>query len=212
MNGDKPIHSFNDFNEFIGGHSATPSHWDATTSAKLYSYCQELLKWNKKIRLTAAKDLDDLSRNHISDALHLIEDIPKKSTSALDVGSGGGLPVIPFAIATPNISWTSLEAIAKKSAFLNHIKRVLELKNFTSLNIRFEDYAAKNIQHDVSVARAVWPPDVWLEKAKTVTRKSGTILILEASNLLTQKDDVNRRHYKVNGKKRSVVRVLNNQH
>lgn len=209
MISEKTIRSLNEFNAFVNEHNFIDDKWNKKQTSKLYTFSKELLKWNKKIRLTAAKDLDDLTRNHIADALHLLEDLPLDSNSALDVGSGGGLPVIPLAIATPNINWVSIEATAKKSTFLSHIKRECELKNFTALNCRYEDYLSKDIQHDLTVSRAVWSPDVWLEKAKHVTKKSGTILVLEAKTLVTQQKNMVRRNYSINGKNRGIVKVIN---
>ena len=197
------------FNEVLKGSDVDLKAINDMQKQQLFRFSTELLRWNSSIRLTAATDIQDLTIRHIFDALQLLEDIPNNATNALDVGSGGGLPVIPLAILKPKITWTSLETISKKHAFLCHIKRLLSLPNFIPLNLSFEDYSLKKTKHDLAISRAVWPPEQWLQKARGVVRTGGIVLVLEASQLLTSNFTGSRRHYTIDGKSRSITKVIN---
>ncbi|MBT3903771.1 methyltransferase, partial [bacterium] len=53
------------------------------------------------------------------------------STGVVDIGSGGGLPGIPLALALPNLPVTLIEVSQKKIAFLEQTVKALELHNVT---------------------------------------------------------------------------------
>jgi 16S rRNA (guanine527-N7)-methyltransferase len=80
---------------------------------RLAAYGALLLEANTKVNLTGAKTPEALIP-HLLDALTLAGDV---SESLVDVGSGGGLPGIPLAIAT-GARVLLIEPIAKKAAFL----------------------------------------------------------------------------------------------
>jgi 16S rRNA (guanine527-N7)-methyltransferase len=79
----------------------------------LAAYGAMLLEANRKVNLTGAKDVAALLP-HLLDALTLAEDV---RDSLVDVGSGGGLPGIPLALAT-GARVLLIEPIAKKATFL----------------------------------------------------------------------------------------------
>jgi 16S rRNA (guanine527-N7)-methyltransferase len=60
--------------------------------------------------------------------------------TAIDVGSGGGLPGIPLAITRPDLAVTLIDSIAKKTAFLLQAKAELGLSNMNVVTGRVEDY------------------------------------------------------------------------
>jgi len=84
---------------------------------KINAYFEALEIWNRALRLTGAKDKQSLIDRHLDDAVCLAKHIPQRST-ILDIGSGGGLPGIPFAILRPDCTIHLVEPIAKKCAFL----------------------------------------------------------------------------------------------
>src|SRR5438067_424464 len=111
-------------------------------------------KWNKSINLSAG-DLDE----HIADSTAVVPHLVG-STRVLDVGSGGGFPVIVAAIALPSIAFTAIEPIHKKHAFLKTAARELGLSNLTALAIRLEDHDVSD--YDAAMSRATFDLREWL--------------------------------------------------
>ena len=88
----------------------------AAVHEKLLAYVALLYKWNKTYSLTALKEQDKAVSHHLLDSLSILPFIP--AGRLLDVGSGGGTPGIPLAIARPDVAVTLLDSNTKKTAFL----------------------------------------------------------------------------------------------
>ena len=72
-----------------------------------------------------------------------------------DLGSGGGLPAIPIAILQPAWQVTLIEAIRKKTAFLQHVRGKLRLGNIEVLSERVESVSVvRPAQYDAVISRA----------------------------------------------------------
>ena len=91
---------------------------------KFLAYLELLAKWNKTYNLTAIRDPDKMISHHLLDSLAVLPHLPAGLLA--DVGSGGGLPGIPLAIAQPARCVTLNDANHKKAAFLQ--QAVIELK------------------------------------------------------------------------------------
>ena len=107
-------------------------------AAKLLAYLALLDKWNRVYNLTAVRDAERMVSHHLLDSLAAVPHFRGKSV--LDVGSGGGLPGIPLAIARPDLQVTLIDSIAKKTAFLLQAKAELGLANLDVVTSRVEDY------------------------------------------------------------------------
>ena len=104
-----------------------------------------LRKWNASTNLTALP-LDGYPDGSI-DRL-LIEPLQAAELVAgdsarfcVDVGSGGGSPAIPFAIARPSVRMLMVEAVGKKAAFLREAVRLVGLPSVEVRHARFENIA-----------------------------------------------------------------------
>ena len=95
-----------------------------TAQHKLMAYLELLAKWNKTYNLTAIRDPLQMISQHLLDSLAVRPHLPAGTLA--DVGSGGGLPGIPLAIAEPARRVTLNDANHKKAAFLQ--QAVIELK------------------------------------------------------------------------------------
>jgi 16S rRNA (guanine527-N7)-methyltransferase len=94
----------------------------------LVRHAEEMLRWNRSIRLTAITKPDEVAVKHILDSLLLLSFAPFPGRT-LDFGSGAGYPGIPLAAALPDARVVLLESSAKKCAFLSHICALLGLRN-----------------------------------------------------------------------------------
>ncbi|MBT8086575.1 MAG: 16S rRNA (guanine(527)-N(7))-methyltransferase RsmG, partial [Gammaproteobacteria bacterium] len=112
----------------------------------------ELEKWNRRVNLTAIRDIDDMVSGHLLDSLvarPLLE-----GSNILDVGTGPGLPGLPLAIAEPARQFTLLDSNGKKIQFVQHVAGLLDLSNVTAVKARAEDYAPGE-RFDTVIARAL---------------------------------------------------------
>ncbi len=92
---------------------------DDRQRAQLAAYLALLAKWNKTYNLTAIRDPARMVTHHVLDALAVLPHLPASpALRVLDVGSGGGIPGIPLAIARPDWHLTLVDPNHKKAAFL----------------------------------------------------------------------------------------------
>lgn len=118
---------------------------------KLLAYLALLDKWNRVYNLTAVRDAERMVSHHLLDSLAAVPFF--QGTTVLDVGSGGGLPGIPLAIARPELQVTLIDSIAKKTAFLLQAKAELGLGNLNVVTSRVEDFRPET-GFDVITSRA----------------------------------------------------------
>ena len=96
---------------------------------KLLGYLELLAKWNKTYNLTAIRDPVHAVTHHLLDSLAVSRELRAIAGPLADVGSGGGLPGIPVAIAEPERRVTLNDASQKKGAFLRQAIIELALPN-----------------------------------------------------------------------------------
>lgn len=100
-----------------------------TLDADLERYAVLLRKWNAVQNLVSRETIGELWPRHIEDSLQLVKLLRDSDQVILDLGSGGGFPAIPLAIATRGSErrFTLVEPVAKKAAFLRTVARELAL-------------------------------------------------------------------------------------
>jgi 16S rRNA (guanine527-N7)-methyltransferase len=106
------------------GFEPTPTFCDQTRT-----YIELLLRWNRRISLTAVRSPVDILRFHFGESLFAISATGIGDGRLADVGSGAGFPGVPLAMARPALDVTLVESSAKKAAFLGELQRGLGLKN-----------------------------------------------------------------------------------
>ena len=122
--------------------------------AQLLSYLTEFHKWNRAYNLSAIRDIDAMLDRHLLDSLSVLAAVRRRQPQRLiDVGTGGGLPGIPLAIALPDCAVTLLDSNGKKTRFLFHVKTHLRLSNVTVENRRVEQYQPTE-PFDIVISRA----------------------------------------------------------
>jgi len=97
--------------------------FSAEQVARLNQYLALLDKWNKTYNLTAVRETERMVAYHVLDSLSALPHV--RGGRVLDVGSGGGMPGMLFAIARPDWQLTLLDANHKKTTFLR--QAVIEL-------------------------------------------------------------------------------------
>ena len=122
--------------------------------AKLAAYLALLAKWNRTYNLTAIREPERMVTHHALDSLAVVPHLPaREGIAVLDVGSGGGLPGIPIAIARPDAHVVLVDSASKKAAFLAQAAIELPLPTVEAVASRVEDYASAR-KFDVVISRA----------------------------------------------------------
>ncbi len=128
-------------------------------------YFEELVKWNRRINLTAITDPSGVQVKHFLDSLTVVQALPREELarpgfSVVDIGTGAGFPGVPLKIVFPQLRLVLVEATAKKTAFLSHIVEELGLENVEVVNSRAEEAARSPLyreQFPFVLSRAVAP-------------------------------------------------------
>ena len=111
---------------------------------KLLAFRDLLLKWNKTYNLTALRDPEQAISHHLLDSLSILPHVGPEPM--LDVGSGGGLPGIPLAIARPDLPVGMVDTVQKKATFLQQASIELDLKNVAVHHARVEEMQGQYAQ------------------------------------------------------------------
>lgn len=123
---------------------------------KLVSYLELLDKWNRIYNLTAVRDPKAMVSQHLLDSLVVLPYLGLREQhvqTMADVGSGGGLPGIPLAIARPQLKVALIESSHKKASFLQQAKIELDLSNVSVHCLRVEYFRPVKL-FDVAITRA----------------------------------------------------------
>ena len=142
-------------------------------------YCQQLIAERPRAGLTSLTDSEAVQRRHFLEPLALLralEDAGALGPTAIDIGTGAGLPGLPIKIARPELTLTLLEATGKKAAFLERLVQQLGLAGVTVVHARAEELAhdpAHRAAYHLALARAVAPLRVLVELALPFLRVGG---------------------------------------
>jgi 16S rRNA (guanine527-N7)-methyltransferase len=164
---------------------------------QLGRYLDLLLDANQRVNLTGIRNRDEAWRRHIIDSLTLLAGLSDAAaqddpTKIIDVGSGGGLPGVPLAIALPAVRMTLLEATGKKARFLEQCVKALALPNVRVVQDRAETLgqAQAHRQHyDIAICRALGPLRQVLEYALPLVAVEGRLLVMKGPKVESELRD-----------------------
>jgi 16S rRNA (guanine527-N7)-methyltransferase len=153
--------------------------------ADLELFLQEMNRWNQVHNLTAIESEQDSVRLHLIDSITVLpvmrHFLQGDSLRIADLGSGGGLPAIPIAIIQPNWRLTLIEAVRKKTAFLQHVRGKLKLKNIDVQSDRVENVALQQYgQFDAVISRAFTNLSRFLELSLPFLKPDGLVFAMKA--------------------------------
>lgn len=143
--------------EVLAGAEALGVALGSDQAEQLAHFAALLRKWSAVHNLTTIDRAADVLPLHLLDSLAILPELKRfvgeRCDRILDVGSGGGLPGIPLAIACPQWQVTVLDAVQKKTAFLTQAKLELGLANLEAVHARVEAWRPRAV-FDVIVSRA----------------------------------------------------------
>ncbi len=163
--------------------------------ADLELFLQEMGRWNQVHNLTAIEGEKDSIRLHLIDSIAVLPVLKRflkgSSPRIADLGSGGGLPAIPIAIVQPDWHLSLIEAIRKKTAFLQHVRGKLKLKNIEVLCERVEDAAMQQpAQFDAVISRAFTNLARFLDLSLPFLKPDGLVFAMKAKRADDEMKDV----------------------
>lgn len=150
---------------------------------KMKYLCEELVRVNSYMNLTAITDTEGIVYRHIVDCLHVCPYI-ETGASVADVGCGGGFPTLPIAISRPDLAITAIDSTAKKLEFVKSVAKDLGL-NVTTLSVRAEELGNDPLyreKFDVCVSRAVARLSMLNELCLPLVRVGGTFLPMKGQD------------------------------
>ena len=137
---------------------------DESQIAQLTQYGFLMRQWNTFVTLVSAGDLAQLEDLHVVDSLSLaplVRELVAPGEVLLDIGTGGGFPAIPLAVALPDRKFVLMERSAKKVSFLRKVMGALKLGQVSLINGSFPE-AVPPEEPVAMTARAVERADVVL--------------------------------------------------
>jgi 16S rRNA (guanine527-N7)-methyltransferase len=152
---------------------------DRDARARLLQYVALLAKWNATHNLTAIREADAMITHHLLDSLAVLPHLPSSDAlKVADVGSGGGLPGIPLAIARPAWRLTLIDSNRKKAAFLSQSAIELGLRNVEVACARVEAFVPAS-PFDIVVARAYAALATFVAQTRHLLAAGGKFLAMK---------------------------------
>ncbi len=142
---------------------------------------EAFLRENAVTNLSAIRTPEGVSEKHIRDSLaaEMFLTGLDADSKILDIGTGGGFPLLPLAAVFPEYQFFGLDSVGKKLAAIERITQATRIKNVTLLNGRLEEFGRRpehREQYDIVTARAVAPFSVLVELASPFAKIGGNFL------------------------------------
>jgi 16S rRNA (guanine527-N7)-methyltransferase len=145
-------------------------------------YYEELIRWNRRVNLTAIVDYEGVQIKHFLDSLTVTLAFTGVPSRILDIGTGAGLPGVPLKILYPAIRLTLVDSVHKKVAFLHHLIDRLGLEGVDILAGRSEQLAQDESyrqQFDLVLSRGVARLATLAELALPFCSLGGTFIAMK---------------------------------
>jgi 16S rRNA (guanine527-N7)-methyltransferase len=157
-------------------------------AASLETYFRLLSTWNQKINLTGlnlSEPTPEAWDRLLIEPLVAARHAPPGISRMIDIGSGGGSPAIPFALATPGLRLLMVESKTRKSVFLREVSRALDMAHAEVATARYEELLARpdlHEAHDLLTIRAVRVETRVLMSLQAFVKPKGQIFLFRSTS------------------------------
>jgi len=158
-------------------------------------FYDEFQLWNAKMNLSAVAPGSSFVIKHFIDSLLALPLIPKTAKTILDLGSGGGFPGVPLAIACCGLQVTLLEASRKKTSFLRQVVIKLNLNDVRVVTGRAEKLSGQAFMEetfDVVISRATFKLSRLLALAGVYVGSNGIVIAMKGREWGEERADAER--------------------
>ena len=157
---------------------------------RLWAYCEALAAGNDRARLTGPADPETLWKEHVLDCAAALPLLPREG-AVVDVGTGGGLPGVVWAVCRPGLSVTLLDSVSRKCIALEAIVRSIGLGNARIACMRSEEMArAEREKYLVAAARAVTATGPLAELLSPLVSVGGILLAFKGPRVHEEMEPV----------------------
>jgi 16S rRNA (guanine527-N7)-methyltransferase len=150
---------------------------DQSQLTTLWRYAHMLRERNEHVNLTSIVSPEGILTLHMLDSLTVLSHLGD-ARRIIDVGTGGGFPGIPLAVACPQRQFTLIDGTQKKIRFVAEGIAALEIRNAEALAARAESYAGEK-NFDVVLLRAVGTLADVLHNAGPLAGPRGRVLAMK---------------------------------
>lgn len=153
------------------------------TAGRLFIHLRELAEKGKLFNLTAITDSTEALHKHVIDSLRAASVVGELggAGSLIDIGSGGGFPALPIAIACPAVEVTALDSTAKKCEFISNTAALCEVTVKTLPERAEEAASSRRGTFDFATARAVARLNILAELCAPFVKVGGYFLAMKGS-------------------------------
>lgn len=155
-------------------------------------YHREFTAWNEKINLLSRRFSEDTLLRHFLDSLTAVAFLPGRDCTVLDMGSGGGLPGIPLKIAVDTLKISLLEASRKKTSFLKHIIRTLQITDIKVIHDRAEKLRKQETYRDsfeMVLSRAAFKLPEFIALGAFFLAPGGTLMAMKGADIRAELEE-----------------------
>ena len=144
----------------------------------VHGYLELLCRWGQKINLISRPEVEFIVQRHLVDAFQMVSLFSDPCDSYVDVGSGGGIPGIPFVIINGPVRSVLVEKNGKKCTFLRTAVHQLNLGDVEVRNCRASELEGEAFS--VASSRATWEPTRWLGRGLKTIGPNGAVVLFVA--------------------------------
>ncbi len=160
---------------------------------KFFEYTSLVIEGNEEVNLVSKTDIPKFLTRHIADSLfpYIVlskENVLKPGLIWADMGTGGGCPVFPLAIACPEVQFYASEPRHKRVLFLEKTKQALNLDNLTIVGKRFETSGISNC--DIVSCRALSRFEADYERARPALKPNGLFITFKNKEIAKSLENI----------------------
>lgn len=157
--------------------------------SKLEQLAKVFCEKNLRLNLSSFKDLESIKSKNIDDSLILNDYIEFGSSKVLDIGTGGGFPLLPLALTNPDAFFVGVDSVAKKLDAIIEIAEECGISNIETVHARVEELAHEDDyreQFDVVCSRAFAKLPINLELCLPFVKVGGQFVAMLGPSALEE--------------------------
>jgi len=161
---------------------------------------------NARVNVISRKDIDNFYVHHVLHSFALLKLASfEEVESVIDIGTGGGFPGIPLAIALPHIQFQLVDSIGKKIQVVKTIADDIGLTNLKATHSRVENI---DETFDMAISRAVAPTKELIQWMNQKWKRKPYMAFLKGGDLSEELNEALALNSKFRFKSHSIYKTI----